>query len=285
MKKFVTICCTFLIASILSAVELPPPFMSYETTSTAGGNGTAYTWNVRGTGISGNIYAGQVMLSSLSSSASFRFDGASGTLRFKCTNYAGGTGCFDPSWSCGWFTDDELINNRSGVTGESSYITCYFPNAGTHKVKFSISMQKHSSKYYVQGPRLEISDIVWLPDYVNVDVDGDPLRIEGEWIRQNISSDVLYDCRYDYSNVLNRVGANGCTVLDSYIAGLTPTNSNSKLLANIHMVDDNPVITWAPNLANRVYTIYGKTNLTDKAWHSPTNESSRFFEVEVSMPR
>ena len=114
---------------------------------------------------------------------------------------------------------------------------------------------------------MDISDIVWLPDYVNVDVDGDPLRIEGEWIRQNISSDVLYDCRYDYSNVLNRVEANGYTVLDSYIVGLTPTNSNSKLLAN------------------RVYTIYGKENLADRAWHSPTNELSRVFKLKVSLPQ
>ena len=131
---------------------------------------------------------------------------------------------------------------------------------------------------------MEIRDIEWLPDYVDADIDGRTLRIEGDWIRQNISSNVLYDCRYDYSNVLDRVEANGYTVLDSYIADLTPTNSNSKLLANIHMVDDNPVITWAPNLVNRVYTIYGKENLADTAWHSPTNESSRFFKVEVSLP-
>ena len=121
MKTIATICCIIVIANILSAVELPPPFISYETTSTgeAGVNSTAYTWNVRENGISGGIYAGRTLLSSLRSSASFRFDGVSGTLKFKCTNYAGGMGCLDPSWSCGWFTDDELINNRSGVIGVS----------------------------------------------------------------------------------------------------------------------------------------------------------------------
>jgi len=35
--------------------------------------------------------------------------------------------------------------------------------------------------------------------------------------------------------------------------------------------------------ARRNYTIYGKVNLTDKAWHSPTNEESRFFKVGVEM--
>ena len=83
--------------------------------------------------------------------------------------------------------------------------------------------------------------------------------------------------------VLDRVEVNGYTVLDSYIAGLTPTNSNSKLLADIHMVDDNAVITWSPNLDNRVYTIYGKANLTDKEWHSPTNAQDRFFTVGVEI--
>ena len=28
---------------------------------------------------------------------------------------------------------------------------------------------------------------------------------------------------------------------------------------------------------------YGKTNLTDRAWHSPTNASSRFFRVGVEL--
>ena len=55
-----------------------------------------------------------------------------------------------------------------------------------------------------------------------------------------------------------------------------------------NMVDGAPVVTWSPELppaqaALRAYTIYGKTNLTDRAWHSPTNEASRFFKVGVEM--
>lgn len=291
MKTIAAISCAILIANILSAVELPPPFISYETTSTgeAGVNSTAYTWNVRETGISGGIYAGRVMLSSLSSSVSFIFDGASGTLKFKCTNYAGGAGCLVPSWFCAWLTDDEFISNWYGTLNGSSYkensLTCYFPAAGRHKVEFSISMQKQASKYYVQGPRMVISNIEWQPDYVDTNVDGNSVRIDGKWIRDNVSTNILHDCRYDYGTVLDRVEANGYTVLGSYIAGLTPTNSNSKLLADIHIVDDVPVVEWSPHLDNRVYTIYGKTNLTDKVWLSPTNSSSRFFKVEVTLPK
>ncbi len=50
-----------------------------------------------------------------------------------------------------------------------------------------------------------------------------------------------------------------------------------------------PVIGWNPDLNEdgtkheRVYTVEGKGNLTDKSW-APTNSASRFFRVKVSMP-
>ena len=34
----------------------------------------------------------------------------------------------------------------------------------------------------------------------------------------------------------------------------------------------------------RVYTVLGKTNLTDAAWVCPTNAAHRFFKVKVEMP-
>ena len=30
--------------------------------------------------------------------------------------------------------------------------------------------------------------------------------------------------------------------------------------------------------------IWGKENLTDAVWHSPTNAADRFFKVSVEMP-
>ena len=144
-------------------------------------------------------------------------------------------------------------------------------------------MQKHASKYYVQGPRLSVHHIEWLPDYVDYNVGGKNIRIDGDWIRQNVETNVLFDCKYDYSAILNTHGSNSYTIIDSYIAGLSPTNSNSRFIANIHMSNDTATITWTPNLNSRIYTIYGKTNLTDRAWHSPTNASSRFFRVGVEL--
>ena len=55
------------------------------------------------------------------------------------------------------------------------------------------------------------------------------------------------------------------------------------------MVDGALGVRWTPDLneggtkSERIYTVEGKTNLGDGAW-GPTNESTRFFRVKVSMP-
>lgn len=81
---------------------------------------------------------------------------------------------------------------------------------------------------------------------------------------------------------------NDMYVWQDYVAGTDPTDTNSVFTATIKMVDGAPVVEWSPKLgaaeeAQRRYTIYGKTNLTDKAWHSPTNALDRFFTVGVEM--
>ncbi len=81
---------------------------------------------------------------------------------------------------------------------------------------------------------------------------------------------------------------NAMYVWQDYVAGTDPTDTNSVFTAKINMVDGAPVISWEPELppeqaALRTYTIYGKTNLTDHVWHSPTNSSSRFFRIGVEL--
>ena len=49
-----------------------------------------------------------------------------------------------------------------------------------------------------------------------------------------------------------------------------------------------PCVSWSPNLNTngevRMYTVMGKTNLTDAAWQSPTNSAHRLFKVIVALP-
>lgn len=81
---------------------------------------------------------------------------------------------------------------------------------------------------------------------------------------------------------------NELRVWHDYVAGTDPTDTNSVFAAKVRFEDGRPVIEWDPNLnsngANRTYTIYGKENLGDLEWMTPTNAFSRFFKVSVAMP-
>ena len=77
-------------------------------------------------------------------------------------------------------------------------------------------------------------------------------------------------------------------VWECYVAGISPTNATEYFRTLIAISNGAPVITWTPNLNTngevRVYTVMGKTNLTDAAWICPTNSSHRFYKVKVEMP-
>ena len=88
-----------------------------------------------------------------------------------------------------------------------------------------------------------------------------------------------------YSDKESATAINGYSLGASYIAGLDPTNETSKFTASITISNGVPSIVWTPDLgSNRTYTIYGKTDLTDANWTSPTNSSHRFFKVGVELP-
>lgn len=67
-----------------------------------------------------------------------------------------------------------------------------------------------------------------------------------------------------------------------YVAGTDPTNG----LSVFRITDySHNRIRWSPYLPDRIYTVFGKTNLTDGAesWTSPTNADHRFFRVKVRL--
>ena len=57
---------------------------------------------------------------------------------------------------------------------------------------------------------------------------------------------------------------------------------------SIEGMGGSPCGAWSPDLntngIERTYTIWGKADLTDAAWHSPTNAADRFFKVSVELP-
>lgn len=69
-----------------------------------------------------------------------------------------------------------------------------------------------------------------------------------------------------------------------YVSGSNPTNRSDVLCTQIMVSNGWPLITWNPDLgAERVYTVWGKTNLLDAVW-GPTNAGSRFYRVKVDLP-
>ena len=88
-----------------------------------------------------------------------------------------------------------------------------------------------------------------------------------------------------YETLERTIAPNGVTYGASYVAGLDPTDTMSQFKAQITMVNDMPLVTWSPDLgASRKYTIYGKVELSDSEWLTPTNSTHRFFKVAVDMP-
>lgn len=124
-------------------------------------------------------------------------------------------------------------------------------------------------------------------DYIAVEVGAGIVSIPKTWFEEKCPL-ILENAGGDYGATALLEAANGRTVWECYVAGLNPMDATSRFEAMIEMRNGLPCIEWSPNLNTngivRTYTIYGMTNLTDNAWHSPTNESSRFFKVEVGMP-
>jgi uncharacterized repeat protein (TIGR02543 family) len=80
------------------------------------------------------------------------------------------------------------------------------------------------------------------------------------------------------------VDGDGHMAWQEFVAGTVPTNRESVFLSLISVSNGTPWVTWTPDLGTaRVYTVYGRTNLTEESW-GETNTGSRFFRVNVWMP-
>ena len=135
-----------------------------------------------------------------------------------------------------------------------------------------------------------IKDIVWTPlapsaedtviEYTSLDGTEMTVSIPNSWIDgRNLRTGEM-----SYIDAVSEISAtSGLPYWVGYIIGEDP---DAELRITDFAVHAGTIaIGWAPNRSDRVYTIWGKTNLTDAAWHTPTNSATRFFTVEVSMPK
>ena len=135
-----------------------------------------------------------------------------------------------------------------------------------------------------------IKDIVWTPlapsaedtviEYTSLDGTEMTVSIPNDWVDEHN----LRTGEMSYSDAVGGISAtSGLPYWVGYIIGEDP---DAELRITDFAVHAGTIsIGWAPNRPDRVYTICGKTNLTDAAWHTPTNSATRFFTVEVSMPK
>ena len=126
----------------------------------------------------------------------------------------------------------------------------------------------------------------WTSDYTETQTTAVPVPYA--WLLQNDSE--IVDEFDAYEAAAKATAANGRNkVWECYVAGISPTNETARFTAAIEIAGGVPQITWSPNLntngIERIYTIWGKTNLTDGVeWECPTNSAHRFFKVKVDMP-
>ena len=116
-----------------------------------------------------------------------------------------------------------------------------------------------------------------------------PEPVPYSWLSgYNLGLDSDFETAAWQSSGKHDTSGRGMSVWQDYVMGTCPTNVDDHLRATITFADGTPIVGWTPNLntngIERIYTVHGKTNLTDAAWMCPTNSGHRFFKVTVEMP-
>ena len=175
-----------------------------------------------------------------------------------------------------------LAGNDTGWQFFSTNIT----SGGKHVLRW---------EYSKDGATTYAPDCVWLDQVQWIPADGSgytlttPEPVPYAWL-SGYGLGLDSDFEAAAKGATGKRGGDGrvLQVWQDYVAGTDPTNAASVFAAGIEFVGGVPQVTWSPDLNSngieRIYTIWGKENLMDAAWHSPTNAADRFFKVSVEMP-
>ena len=197
-----------------------------------------------------------------------------------------------------WRTDF-LISVSVAGDGECSFGTQWISDGTTTTAEivpatplYTISLSGDTDGVSLSGTTLTIPadrprDILAT---VKTSVSMGEAEIPFSWLNEN-AADAVAAADGDYEAAARTTAANGENkVWECYVTGLDPENATNRFLAEVVFDGGGePVVTWSPDLNEggtkheRVYTVEGKTDLNADSW-GPTNESTRFFRVKVSMP-
>ena len=186
-----------------------------------------------------------------------------------------------------WLDGNSLYDDGIYLEGASGWsdATLEIDGDGEHVVTF---------EFWNSGTAATIADCAYVdqvswtpakPEFVIVE----GVTIPVAWLDENAETAVAA-ANGDYEAAARATAANGADkVWQCYLSGVSPTNAAERFLAQIAVTNGTADVWWTPDLneggtkRERVYTVEGKTNLVDQSW-GPTNESTRFFRVKVSMP-
>ena len=148
--------------------------------------------------------------------------------------------------------------------------------------------------------------------YYNPDASGNetvttPVPVPHNWLEENAAS-LLETNANDYEATASGVAANGRSVWECYLAGVSPTNPAAAfLLKAVSVIDGVPKLEWEPDLnqggaTERTYRVWGRKDLiipdadeeeetTRDGWTDVTEKKAlgmeegwRFFRVSVELP-
>ena len=179
---------------------------------------------------------------------------------------------------------DELTfhidNKPSGaISGIKSWAQRSFNiSAGTHILKWTYEKDSSVDNGSDCG---WLDDVQWFPTQTQTS----PRPVPYFWLADmypNAGSG-------NYEALAKDQGSNGYAVWESYVAGLIPTNTNSRFTARVSFVNGSPVVKWYPDLGTkRVYTLFGNATLNASGWTETDPDAidsgMRFFKVEVDLP-
>ena len=183
--------------------------------------------------------------------------------------------------------DGELV--FSGATNDWTRVVVPVSGLGEHTVVWTYL--KNGSKS-VGLDRAWLSEVVWRPASAEqTETRGTPVPVAFEWLETYYPDLATVE---EHESAALATGANGLAVWESFVAGLDPTDANSKFTVMIDIGSDGkPVITWVPDLSEalgagrRVYNTLGKAGLGDKDWtkvDDANRAGMRFFKVTVELP-
>lgn len=300
MKRFALIVFAVIFGQVVMAESTKFPYSWMEVQT----DNYGWSWSGKG-GLVGYVIDDQSR-SNLPSSMRFY----SGTMTLEFNGTSGVFTMYFKTVDCGVHYDENIVVRAYNDDNQISYVTykvddnqqkhfrVEFADAGLHRIVIRggyhrIFSQNGSSR----GCVTTFSGIKWRPDSIQVPRSGKLINVPCSWLEEHCESKMLMSCENDYLDQALGVGQNGCALVDSYVAGLDPTDPESTFKTMIEFNDGKPVVSWEPALNGldengrckktgvRTYRVLGSTDL--KTWSEVDDGEENkfnFFRVNVEMP-